>query len=83
MSMHPFPLYSLIDKLFISFVFFYGFGKKLPEGRPHTVSDTTLYCIGAAGILRYKRELDHRINLATILPAVLTSLTYKFHPAVI
>ncbi|XP_029309937.1 glutamate-rich protein 6 [Cottoperca gobio] len=43
---------------------------RIPEGCPHSVRDPPIYCIRAAGVLRYNRESDnHRINLTTILPA--------------
>ncbi|AWP04108.1 putative protein FAM194A-like [Scophthalmus maximus] len=45
--------------------------KRIPEGRPQSVSDPPTNCVRAAGVLRYNRESDddNRINLTTVLSA--------------
>uniref|UniRef100_A0A8D3DE85 FAM194 C-terminal domain-containing protein n=1 Tax=Scophthalmus maximus TaxID=52904 RepID=A0A8D3DE85_SCOMX len=46
-------------------------GRRIPEGRPQSVSDPPTNCVRAAGVLRYNRESDddNRINLTTVLSA--------------
>ncbi|KAK5889004.1 hypothetical protein CesoFtcFv8_015049 [Champsocephalus esox] len=43
--------------------------KRRAEGCPQYVRDPPTYCLRAAGVLRYNRESDNRINLTTIVPA--------------
>lgn len=59
---------------FIRFVFSSELGKRMLEGCPQSIRDPPTNWIGAAGILRYKRESDdQKIDLTTVQPKVLSS----------